>query len=337
MFVQVYDKNILQVGVVDLYTSLIWTKRYNKPGDFKVTIPIKNELPEFIDLDHFVTLSEDYEDGYYMMIESMEVDQEAEKGTTLTISGRSLEALLERRVIWDKMVYASKTTEWIVKDLIEKSFISPSVSDRKIANFVYEAPDFGLTFPLVNAEYDGENVLDIVSSLCSEKKYSISVRYLNGKFIYKTYSGTDRSHDQTQTEEVLYSEGFDSLVSSNYLSSVKNYKNVVQVVDSTGNKKLVVGNSSGINRREYRATPENVENQASLKAYGNTILYRNGKISVLDGVGVNDAYEYGRDIFVGDIVQFQNSYGVEGKARITEYIYSEDASGVNAYPTFEVV
>lgn len=338
MFLQIYDQNVMQIGVIDVYTSLIWTKRYNKAGDFKVEIPLKGNISEFIALENFVTLSEDLEPGYYMIIENLEVDQNEDGSNTLTISGRSLEALLERRIVWDKSVYSSKKTEDIVKDLLTKSFINPSVSDRKITNFVYAEPEDDLSFSTVDAEYDGEDLLDVISNLCSENHNSISVRYLNGKIVYKTYAGTDRSHDQTETDEVLYSPGFDSLLSSNYLESVKNYKNVVQVVDSTGTKKLVVGSADGVRRREYRASPEGgITNQASLKAYGNKILYLNGIESILDGTAINDVYVYGRDIFVGDIVQFKNDYGIEGKTRITEYIYSEDLSGINNYPTFTII
>lgn len=337
MFIQVYDQNVNQIGVIDTYTSLIWTKRYNQSGDFKIKIPIKN-IPDFISIEKFVTLSEDFENGYYMIIETLEVDQEEDGGNTLTISGRSLESLLERRIVWDKVTYNSKKTEGIVKDLIEKSIVKPSLAGRKIDNFIYESPDEGLEFSTVDAEFDGEYLEDVISSLCAENHHSMSVRYLNGKFVYKTITGTDRSHDQTERDEVLYSPAYDSLLSSNYLESVKTYKNVIQVVDSSGSKKAVVGDVSGMTRREYRATPQNeTTNQTSLKAYGNKVLYLNRKTSILDGTAVNDAYIYGKDIFVGDIVQFRNDYGIETRARITEYIYSEDLSGINNYPTFTVI
>lgn len=337
MFLQVYDENMMQLGVIDSYESLIWTKRYNKPGDFKVSIPLKGKIQDFIKLDYFLTLSEDLEPGYYMMLETIEVDQQVDEGNTLILSGRSLEAILERRIVWDKAIYSSKNTEEIIKDLLLKSFINPSASARKIPNFTYEEPEKGLIFSNVSAEYDGDDLIDVISTLCSENNHAMSVRYLNGKFTYRTYTGTDRSHDQNKRDEVLYSAEFDSLASSNYLESIKNYKNVIQVVDSSGNNKLVVGDVSGIDRREYRATPENVTNQASLKAYGNKVLYMNRKEAILDGVAINEAYVYGRDIFVGDIVQFKNDYGIESKSRITEYIYSEDLSGINNYPTFTVI
>lgn len=342
MFIQIYDQNVMQVGVIDVFTSLIWTKRYNETGDFKVTIPLDGPIPDFLvydmfSIDHFVTLSEDLEPGYYMIIETIEVNQEETGGNTLTISGRSLEALLERRIVWDKTIYTSKKTEVIVKDLLEKAFINPAITDRKMQNFVYEEPEEGLEFPNVDTEFDGEDLLDIIITLCSENHHSMSVRYLDGKFVYRTYTGMDRSHDQSKNDEVLYSADYDTLLSSNYLESIKNYKNVVQVSDSTGSKKAVVGEASGISRREYRVTPQNVTNQASLKAYGNKALYENSKTAILDGTSTNDVYVYGLDIFVGDIVQFRNDYGIESRSRITEYIYSEDTSGVNNYPTFTVI
>lgn len=337
MFLQIYDQNVRQIGVIDVFTSLIWTKRYNKPGDFVVVMPLKGDIPDFLVLDYYVTLSDDLEPGYYMIIETMEVDQEEEGGNTLTITGRSLEALLDRRVVWDKVTYSSKKTEAIIKDLLEKSFIKPSDSERKVENFVYEEPEKDLNFSSVDTEFDGEELLDVIPSLCAENYHSMSIRYVDGNFIYKTYTGTDRSHDQTETDEVLYSPDYDTLASSNYLESIKNYKNVVQVVDSTGNNKAVVGKGTGIARRECRVTPENVTNQASLKAYGNRVLYENSKTAILDGTVINGVYIYGIDIFVGDIVQFKNDYGIESKSRITEYIYSEDISGINNYPTFTVI
>ena len=174
MFLQIYDRNVMQVGVVDAYSSLIWTKRYNKPGDFEVEIPLKGKISEFLALDNFVTLSEDFESGYYMIIETIEVRQEESGGNTLFIKGRSLESLLERRIVWDKMAYSSKQTEYIIKDLIEKSFINPSVTDRKVENFVYTDPAEDLTFPTVDAEFDGEDLLEVAQTLCAENYHSIS-------------------------------------------------------------------------------------------------------------------------------------------------------------------
>lgn len=48
-------------------------------------------------------------------------------------------------------------------------------------------------------------------------------------------------------------------------------------------------------------------------------------------------FVYGKDYFLGDIVQLANAYGQSGKCRITEIARSRDTSGVVMTPTFESV
>lgn len=45
-------------------------------------------------------------------------------------------------------------------------------------------------------------------------------------------------------------------------------------------------------------------------------------------------YIYGRDYFVGDVVQVRNEYGKEASSRITEVIRCHDVDGVSLIPTF---
>jgi hypothetical protein len=52
---------------------------------------------------------------------------------------------------------------------------------------------------------------------------------------------------------------------------------------------------------------------------------------------VTKMYSYGSDFFIGDICQFESNNGIAAKVRITEYIRSEDDSGISAYPTFEII
>ena len=45
-------------------------------------------------------------------------------------------------------------------------------------------------------------------------------------------------------------------------------------------------------------------------------------------------YKYGEDFFMGDYVQLEDEYGHEGQAYISEFIISQDSSGISMYPTF---
>lgn len=38
-----------------------------------------------------------------------------------------------------------------------------------------------------------------------------------------------------------------------------------------------------------------------------------------------------------DMVQIVNEYGIEGKARVTEFIRSQSKEGLDSYPTFVTV
>ena len=55
----------------------------------------------------------------------------------------------------------------------------------------------------------------------------------------------------------------------------------------------------------------------------------NAEIALLGSV------RYHRDYEIGDIIQFDNTYGVNKKARITEYVRNEDDNGYREYPTFQ--
>ena len=48
-------------------------------------------------------------------------------------------------------------------------------------------------------------------------------------------------------------------------------------------------------------------------------------------------YEYGTDYKIGDIVTVDDGMGNSAKARIVEYIISDNEEGLVKYPTFEMV
>jgi len=77
------------------------------------------------------------------------------------------------------------------------------------------------------------------------------------------------------------------------------------------------------------------------------LLQSRGEVSLaestpLSGFGARvdasvDGFLYGRDFYLGDIVQAQNEYGISGAMRVSEFVISEDISGYNIYPTFEMM
>jgi hypothetical protein len=48
-------------------------------------------------------------------------------------------------------------------------------------------------------------------------------------------------------------------------------------------------------------------------------------------------FTYGKDFFMGDVVQITNEYGVESASRVTEIVMSHDVKGAEVFPTFTTI
>lgn len=72
-------------------------------------------------------------------------------------------------------------------------------------------------------------------------------------------------------------------------------------------------------------------------------LYKNNAIAIFDGeLAQQLATQYNKSVntggySLGDIVQFNGEYGLSRKVRVVEFIRSFDATGLTAYPAFEVI
>lgn len=343
MELTIYDPNFIEVAIVDVFSSLIWTKRYNSYGDFQIEIPMEDVFPEWVKCDNYVTNSEDLEDGYYMIIDTIETKDDEDHGKTIVISGKSLEYILHRRVVWEQVSYSNKKTFAIIQDLLNKSFIAPSLSIRKMSNFILELPDDTSELSTVSAEYTGDNIYDAVVGLINEDDYGISIRYqeTSGNFICKIYSGNDRTELYNQIKgPVIFSTDMDNLISSNYLESTEDYANVILAMgQGTGanRTRYILGEISGLNRREYYKDARDVSTSASLQQRAKEALKEHDVKQLLDGEIISDPFVYGEDYFVGDIVEVRNSFGIERKARIEEMIISQDETGINIYPTVKII
>lgn len=344
MELQVYDANFTRIDIIEVFSSMIWTKRYRECGDFEINIPLDEgaAIPSWMRCDNYVSLKEDVEDGYYMVIESIEISADEEEGYVANITGRSLDAILERRIVWEQTAYNAKKTCDIIASLLDSAIISPSIEGRKIENFVFIPPESTDDFSTVNAEYTGDNLLTVIQGLLEVDDYGISILHDDEKdqFICTLHKGTDRSYDQIKYHVVLFSSDMENLLSSSYVQSTKEYKNVILAMgQGTGSARTryVLGDVSGLDRREYYKDARDVSTSSALEQRANEALEEYKVQELLDGEVTSDLYTYGVDYLVGDIVQVRNGFGIERKARITEVIFSQDTSGINIYPTVEII
>lgn len=90
--------------------------------------------------------------------------------------------------------------------------------------------------------------------------------------------------------------------------------------------------------QDYGYTPGSGDfNQADARAL--VEMRNNGsRTELMTGTPASkDVPEINNHYFLGDIVMLQDVNGNQSKARVTEHIWSSDATGQKKYPTFEAV
>lgn len=351
MEIFVLNTNFKSVAIVDTFKSMIWTDRYDSYGDFEMYLTINSDILKHLKEDYYLWLKDS---EHCMIIEDLVIDSDIEDGNHLIVTGRSLESILERRIIWGQKVLTGNLQD-AIETLLNESIISPSITDRKIDNFIFEpSTDPRITELTVDAQFTGDDLYVVIKKLCQSNNLGFKIVLNdNNQFVFSLYAGVDRSYNQNVNPYVVFSPDFENIINSNYFTSKANLKNVTLVAgegEGASRKTTIVGSGSGLNRRELftdaRDISSNVDGGtltneqyiAKLKARGIENLSGYTAKTAFEGeVEATRLFKYGEDFFIGDIVQIANEYGHEGRAYISELIISQSEDGVSIYPTFQTI
>lgn len=336
------NKNFESIDIIDYFNSFIWSDRFCDAGDVELYIGTNYQKVNQILKDYYLVFDES-EHG--MIIEEKEIQTDPENGSYWIITGRSFESILYRRIIWNKTTI-SGNLQTAIKKLINENIINPSISNRKISNFIFkDSTDSAITSLTIDTlEYQGEYLFDVVQKICSDKKIGFKVTLnTSNQFVFQLYAGIDRSYEQEANPYVVFSPRFDNLVNSSFYESCKDYKNVVLVAGSKGSDAKTyrsVGSGSGIERRETYLDTSVDQDVSNINSYldqkGNEELNNNKIKEVVDAeIDTTRMYVYNEDFFLGDSVQVEDEYGNSKKGRLEEMVYSQDdQNGETRIPTF---
>lgn len=349
------DTSFNIVSVVDTFDSLIWTDRFAKAGDFEIFMAASTEAYATYQEDFYLWSSDS---EHVMIIEDQEFDTDVEEGSHFKVTGRSLESILDRRIIWGQMNLAGNLQNEIKRILDTHVILATDVTRRMPIVFQMSTDPRITSLTITQAQYFGENIYEVITKLCETYKIGFKITLnSSNQFVFRLYSGDDRSYDQVVNPQVIFSPNFDNLADSNHLMSKRPLKTVnLTVGEGEGAlQKMVMtsipgGAGSGLNRRELYTNGKSISSKTDgadipaaqyldmLRQKGYEDLALNAKISAFDGqIEAVDTFAYLTDFFMGDIVQLANEYGMSSKSRVTEFIRSVTPSGNEAYPTLESV
>lgn len=348
MNIYVFDRNMEIKGIIDSYKSIIWTTRYFKEGDFELYLNATAEYVNLLHEEYYLCREEDISGDEYrnvMVIKNIHITTDEEEGNFLEVTGPSLKSIIGRRIVWQQ-TNLNGTVEAGIRKVITENIISPSITARKINNFVL-ADAQNLTDKM-DIQVTGDNIAEWVKKICMTYGMGWDV-FIKGKsLVFYLWKGVDRSYNQSENIPVIFSDEYDNILASDYALSTENFKNVALVAgegEGLSRKTQVVGNASDLDRYELYVDSRDVSTNEGeitaadydklLQAQGLEALSETIVTETFEGsIEPNVTYVLNRDYFLGDIVQVVNEYGISSAPRIIEIIDSEDETGRSIIPTY---
>jgi hypothetical protein len=113
------DSNYQPSQLVERYNSLLWTERYSSAGDFQLVTTDVSRMLKLLPLESLITLRES---TVPMLVEVHKIQKSITGAPVLTVTGRSFESVLERRVTLRIVTYDNGATyhiePWIIPGML---------------------------------------------------------------------------------------------------------------------------------------------------------------------------------------------------------------------------
>lgn len=333
--------------IINNFESSIFNIQYYGKSDFTLTLAGTTENLDKLQMGKLICREEDIGDNEFnnvMMIETIQLDYDTERGWVLNVSGSGLKNILGKRIVW-KQTTMSGSVEKAIRQVITDNVISPSDAGRAIPDFIMEA-EKGFT-DTADVQLLGENLADWLESICQSYGFGWDVYIKNKKYVFKLYKGTDRSFNQSEVDPVIFSPEYDNLLSSSYQYSKLELRNAALIGgegEGANKRTATIGTATGMDRAEIFIDGSGVSSNeiitveqytTMLEDYGREMLTGTAFVEKFEGEIMPDGvYKINRDYFLGDLVQIVNDKGISAVPRIIEIIYSEDETGTAVVPTF---
>ena len=341
----VMNKQFERIAIIDDYISFIWTTRYYTCGDFELCVDVNETNMNLFQEGFYISRDDDENTG---VIEKIHIEKNEDQHEILIISGRFLPCIIGRRIIAQQTVVDGSVAACVNK-LLTDAIINPSISARKISNFILGSYSISQN---MKAQYTGDNLLETISAIC--QTYGIGFKLIlndQNQFVFSLIEGTDHSYNQSVNSYIVFSDEYDNLLSSQY---EENYENIATDV-------LVAGEGEGLNRKTLWVSEESNTGLNRYEVYKDqrNLQSNNGEITTaeyeaqmresgLESITtITTAFTgtvyfgnliWKQDVQIGDICVIENKkWGIYINSRLIEVIESVSETGeYSVLPTFGI-
>lgn len=353
-------------AVCDSFSSLLWDVEYYQCGSFEIYIAATPENLRTFQKDRIIGRSDDKR--HYGIIEKIQLNADAENGDYLTVSGRFLMCILERRIIYPTLFFTSeKTYAEIVREAVHNNCMKrgdglvrmiPRLKLGGISGKCWENKTY--------LQISYANLMEWIYKICETIGGTANMRLQseeNGGFslIFDLSEGMDRSVLQDENPHIIFSDIYNNLLSFDYALDYSKYRNFAYILGSgegTERKRTIFYNGDKVpqllERYEVYVDAKDLSNEVQTngvsteisKSEYTAILKQRGAENLVpvtekseSTIAVNNRqYQYNKDYFVGDYVTVQHKrFGLsQPKIQLVGMIESFDRNGRNLTPTFKI-
>lgn len=267
------DENLKKIYIIDTYSSVIWTPRYNTLGDCELVIQASKENLNKVKECKYISREDD---ELSCEIKKIEIQTDEENGDQIIITGTDIKDILNKRIVMNQTNFNGLAEDYIRK-LITDAFINPKDPNRKISNFMLDDKK-GFTETIreqVTYDYIGNKVQEI----CQQFGWGYKVTIKNGNFVFSLYKGEDRS------QYITFSQNYDNISTTDYQEDNSNIKNVALIAgegEGVDRKITTVGSVEGINRIELYVDARDVSSTIDYDELVSS--YPNGREKTINNV-----------------------------------------------------
>jgi len=349
MEIYVFNKNLEFQGIIDIFTSLQWTRRYYEKGEFELHCAITTDNLNLLKRDYVIWKKGDTEAGY---IEYRNLKQDKDGKEELVVKGKFLIGYLDRRIIWSTENLNS-TVEVVMRTLVNDNCINPTDTNRIIPNMILG--DLKGYTETLTKQVSYDNLLETLETIGTtyDLGYRINFDTTNKKLVFEVYRGLDRTVNQSTNSIAIFSKEFDNILEQEYTDSLNNYKNLALVGgvgEGSARKMVTIGTATGLDRFEIFVDAKDTSNTTEdelgntmtltdteynslLTEKGTSTLAEYTEIQTFDStINVNSNLTYKTDYDLGDKVTcISKKWEIVVDARLTEIkeIYEEDGFSID--------
>lgn len=236
MELKILDTNLYLIGVIDTFKSFRHKRKFYKVGECELHLAFSIEALSILKKDNII-----YFDKYNsFIIHTIQINKESTGEEIIQVNAKSLISIAERRINYKQINVSDTNVNTYITQMLNDSIITPKDSKRKIEN-----TQIGTFAEVGNISRQNRygNVLDELLSVSDTHNvhFFIEADYISRKFKFSSFTGIDRSINQSNLSYCIFSEEYENIDEQEYSYSCDNYKNVT----------LVAGAGEGIARKEY--------------------------------------------------------------------------------------